>query len=163
GLARAHRGRGAVRPGGRAGGWPAGPPGPAAGHATGSEERQQPVPGERPEATLREGGGGVTPAPTAIRTVRWMVRDTFRQSLYTKLFWVMLGLTGLCTLFCLGIEVDAPPERERHPDELPFRHPKSDVQADAARAEGIIIPEGKIRLGFGLFAFDIAKNKADSV
>jgi ABC-type transport system involved in multi-copper enzyme maturation permease subunit len=90
-----------------------------------------------------------------------MVRDTFRQSLYTKLFWVMLGLTGLCTLFCLGIEIDAPPERQRHPDELPLRLPKS--EAEAAHREGIDVPEGKVRLGFGLFEFDVSKNKTDSV
>ena len=105
----------------------------------------------------------MTPAPSAVRTVRWMVRDTFRQSLHTKLFWVMLGLTALATLFCLGIAVDAPPERERHPHELPLRHPRADDQAAAARAEGIDVPEGRVSLGFGLFGYDITRNKHDSV
>ena len=44
--------------------------------------------------------------PTAIRAVRWMVRDTFRQSLASKLFWVVLGITALCTVFCLGMRVE---------------------------------------------------------
>lgn len=102
------------------------------------------------------------PAPTAIRTVRWMVRDTFRQSVATKLFWVMLGLTALCTAFCFGIEVDAPPDRERHPAELPLRGSRVE-SPEKFRAEGIDVPEGKVRLGFGLFEFDIAKNRRDSV
>lgn len=105
----------------------------------------------------------MTPAPTAIRIVRWMVRDTFRQSLYTKLFWVMLGLTGLCTVFCLGIEIEAPHQQDRHPDELRLRHTPADIEAEAARKEGIHVPEGKVRLGFGLFEFPIAKSKGDSV
>ena len=42
----------------------------------------------------------MTSLPVAIRTARWMVRDTFRQSLASKLFWVMLGITALCTVFC---------------------------------------------------------------
>jgi ABC-type transport system involved in multi-copper enzyme maturation permease subunit len=91
-----------------------------------------------------------------------MVRDTFRQSVATKLFWVMLGLTALCTVFCMGIEVVAPPERQRHPDELPLRGNKN-YEADKFRAEGIDIAEGKVRLGFGLFEFDIAKSRTDSV
>jgi ABC-type transport system involved in multi-copper enzyme maturation permease subunit len=100
--------------------------------------------------------------PSAIRTVRWMVRDTFRQSLATKLFWVMLGLTALCTVFCFSVTVDAPPERPRHPDELPLRVPQSQA-TEEVRKEGINVPEGKVRLGFGLVEFDITKNRADSV
>lgn len=100
--------------------------------------------------------------PTAIRTVRWMIRDTFRQSVATKLFWVMLGLTGLCVLFCLGVSVDAPPERPRHPSELPLYVPKSQAN-EAVYKEGIDVPQGKVRLGFGLAEFDITKSPAESV
>lgn len=104
----------------------------------------------------------MTPAPSAIRTVRWMVRDTFRQSLHTKLFWVMLGLTGLCTAFCFGMSVDAPPERVRVEGEIPDRiNPR--VTPKDERNPGTPVAEGKVSLGFGLFEFDIAKNKQDSV
>ncbi|OWK40823.1 ABC transporter permease [Fimbriiglobus ruber] len=43
--------------------------------------------------------------PDAIRTARWMVRDTARQSLHTKLFWVMLAVTAVTTVFCLSVDV----------------------------------------------------------
>lgn len=99
--------------------------------------------------------------PTAIRTVRWMVRDTFRQSLASKLFWVMIGITALCTLFCLGITVNTPGERPRHPDEIPDRLPKG---ADPrAAAEGIPESGGTMTLGFGLFVLDVPKFKGDAV
>jgi ABC-type transport system involved in multi-copper enzyme maturation permease subunit len=100
--------------------------------------------------------------PTAIRTVRWMVRDTFRQSLASKLFWVMLGLTALCTLFCFGITVTGDEQRERHPHEIPFVMPKSQATPEV-QAEGIRIVSGEVSLGFGLFKFNIGKNRADSV
>jgi len=91
-----------------------------------------------------------------------MVRDTFRQSLYTKLFWVMLGLTGLCTLFCLGIEIDAPPERDREPGEIRDRiNPR--ITPEAERNPGTPVIEGKVRLGFGLFEFPIGKSRTDSI
>jgi ABC-type transport system involved in multi-copper enzyme maturation permease subunit len=98
----------------------------------------------------------------AIRTVRWMVRDTFRQSLATRLFWVMLGLTVLATLFCLGTSVTGDDRREKHPDELPIYMPKS--QADEkVQAEGIRVVGGEVSLGFGLFKFEVSKHRHDSV
>jgi ABC-type transport system involved in multi-copper enzyme maturation permease subunit len=99
--------------------------------------------------------------PTAIRTVRWMVRDTFRQSLASKLFWVMIGITALCTVFCLGMSVDTPGERPRHPAEIPDRLPKG--YDPRAAAEGIPESGGKMTLGFGLFEFEVPKFKGDAV
>ena len=100
--------------------------------------------------------------PTAIRTILWMVRDTFRQSLATRLFWVMLGLTVLCSLFCLGVSVNAPPERERHPDEIRDRvNPK--ITPPEERNPGTPIGGGKVSLGFGLFKFEMSKNRTDSI
>lgn len=103
----------------------------------------------------------MTALPAAIRTVRWMVRDTFRQSLASKLFWVMTGVTLLCTVFCLGVSVDVPAERTRHPDEIPDRLPKgADPQA---KAEGIPESGGTMTLGFGLFHLNVPKFRTDAV
>jgi len=104
----------------------------------------------------------MTALPTAIRTVRWMVRDTFRQSLATRLFWVMLGLTVLCTAFCLGITVTGDEQRSLHPDELKLYVPKSQATPEV-KAEGIRVAGGTVSLGFGLFEFDVTKNRTDSV
>jgi ABC-type transport system involved in multi-copper enzyme maturation permease subunit len=100
--------------------------------------------------------------PTAIRTVRWMVRDTFRQSVASKLLWVMLGLTLLCTVFCFGIRVTGDEEAPRHPDQIPYYVPKTQATPEV-KAEGIRIVRGEVSLGFGLFKFDIGKNRTDSV
>jgi hypothetical protein len=43
--------------------------------------------------------------PQLLRTIRGMVRDTFRQSLASKLFWGMLAMTLLATLLCASIDV----------------------------------------------------------
>ena len=47
--------------------------------------------------------------PETIRVVRWMVTDTFRQAVATKLFWVMLAATATATLVCLSIDVAGRP------------------------------------------------------
>lgn len=104
----------------------------------------------------------MTDLPTAIRTARWMVRDTFRQSVASRLVWVMLGLTALCTVFCLGVSVSGGDPRPRHPDELPLYLPPAEA-TPAARAEGIPVAGGEVSLGFGLFRFGVAKNREDSV
>jgi hypothetical protein len=46
--------------------------------------------------------------PAAIFVLRWLIRDTFRQALATRTFWLMLCVTGLCTLFCLSVHIDGP-------------------------------------------------------
>lgn len=102
------------------------------------------------------------PVPTAIRTVRWMIRDTFRQSVATKLFWTMLGLTVLCTAFCLGVSVTGAEERPPVPGELPLYVPKSEADEKVYR-EGIHVPGGEVSLGFGLFKFEVTKSRSDSV
>jgi len=104
----------------------------------------------------------VTDLPTAIRTVRWMVRDTFRQSLSSKLFWVMLGITVLCTVFCLGMSVNTPGERPRHPDEIPDRYPEK-LATPEVRSEGIPLSGGVMSLGFGLVEFPVPKFREDAV
>ncbi|MBM3980027.1 MAG: transcriptional regulator [Planctomycetes bacterium] len=95
--------------------------------------------------------------PFALRTARWMVRDTFRQSLASKLFWVMLGLTVLCTAFALSVNVSGTEERERHPHELPFRMPKGQG------GDGVDEAKGRVSVGFGMVTYAVTKNRADSV
>jgi len=90
-----------------------------------------------------------------------MVRDTFRQSVASKLFWVMLGITGVCTVFCLGMTVDTPGERERHPWEI--RDYTRDGPDSRATQEGIPVAGGKMTIGFGLFEFEVPKFRADAV
>jgi ABC-type transport system involved in multi-copper enzyme maturation permease subunit len=100
--------------------------------------------------------------PVAIRTLRWMVRDTLRQSLASKLFWMMLGLTLLCTAFCFSISITGDEEAPRHPDQIPAYMPKSEDSPEV-RDEGIRVVSGEVSLGFGLFQFPIAKHRNDSI
>ena len=99
----------------------------------------------------------MTALPVAIRTARWMVRDTFRQSLASRLFWVMLGLTILGSTFALSVSVSGDDERPRHPDELPLYLPPGQG------ADGIREARGQVSLGFGLVKYTVTKNRTESV
>ena len=45
-------------------------------------------------------------APAILYALRWLIHDTFRQALTSRVFWIMLSLSGLCILFCLGVSVE---------------------------------------------------------
>jgi ABC-type transport system involved in multi-copper enzyme maturation permease subunit len=98
----------------------------------------------------------MTALPATIRTVRWMVRDTFRQSLASRLFWVMLGLTMVCSTFALSVEVTEK-ERPQHPHQLPIYAPPG------YGGDGVPEVQGTVSLGFGLVKYPVAKSRADSV
>ncbi len=44
--------------------------------------------------------------PASLLVVRCLVRDTFRQSLASRTFWLVLGLTGLCVVLCLSVRLE---------------------------------------------------------
>jgi ABC-type transport system involved in multi-copper enzyme maturation permease subunit len=94
-----------------------------------------------------------------------MVRDTFRQSLHTKLFWVMLGVTVLCTAFCASIHVKGGPSVA--PGDPLYTLPKQEAHKEGGEDEvtkdGVQIKDGEISFGFGAVKSPIGKTKEDSV
>jgi ABC-type transport system involved in multi-copper enzyme maturation permease subunit len=45
-------------------------------------------------------------SPAAIYIVRWLVRDTFRQALASRLCWLMLGATAVVVALCLSVRIE---------------------------------------------------------
>src|SRR2546430_12199131 len=41
----------------------------------------------------------------AVYAIRWLIVDTFRQAAATRIFWIMLGVTGVFVCFCLSVQV----------------------------------------------------------
>lgn len=106
----------------------------------------------------------MTSLPDAIRTVRWMIRDTFRQSLHTKLFWVMIGVTVVCTGFCASVRVTGTPVRTEGDPlyTIPVNEAKR-IGQDEVVKDGVQIKHGEISFGFGAVRSPIGKTKEDSV
>jgi hypothetical protein len=107
--------------------------------------------------------------PTAILTVRWLVYDTFRQSLASRLFWVMLVASGVCIAVCfsVGIEGGLAPKTTDEPREY---LPPSEAAREAARAkpgvpqDQLDVTGGKLTLGFGLIKdIPLARDRSDPV
>ncbi len=107
--------------------------------------------------------------PAALLAIGWMIRDTIRQSLASRLFWAMLVLSSICILFCLSVEVKEVPRLPLAPGETPYAVPKSDQQVKklgtaGAVNEGVdIIGGDELSLGFGAFKISTNRGKEDSV
>jgi hypothetical protein len=104
--------------------------------------------------------------PAALLAIGWMVRDTLRQSIASRLFWATLAVSGVCIVFCLGVRVKDGPRLSTGPGETPYIIPKSDPQVtklgpEGARRNGVGGDE--ISLGFGAFTLSTPRGKADSV
>jgi ABC-type transport system involved in multi-copper enzyme maturation permease subunit len=52
--------------------------------------------------------------PAAARVIRSLVRDTFRQSLSTGVFWLMLAVSGLTAGACLTVQAHTAPGAANH-------------------------------------------------
>ena len=45
-------------------------------------------------------------SPKASYACRWLIRDTFRQSMANYLFWVMLAASAVVIFFCLSVNIE---------------------------------------------------------
>lgn len=102
--------------------------------------------------------------PSALLAIGWMVRDTIRQSLASRLFWSMALVSVVCIAFCLGVRVKDTPKLPTAEGETPYAIPKGDKQAGIAQSEGVdVIGGNELTLGFGAFHLNTSRGKDDSV
>lgn len=82
-----------------------------------------------------------------VRVLRWLIWDTFRQAVASKLFWLMLAVSGLSIMFCLSITVDREvfKMKDLNEDPLGALYGPDGKELTESRAS-----LGKISLGFGL-------------
>jgi hypothetical protein len=107
--------------------------------------------------------------PAAILTIGWLVRDTLRQSLASRLFWAMLAVSAVCIVFCLSVRTKDAPRLPTAPGETGYAVPKNDPQVkrlgtEETKSQGIDVLEGdELSLGFGAFHISTARGQEDSV
>jgi len=107
--------------------------------------------------------------PAALLAIGWMVRDTIRQSLASRLFWATLAVSAVCIVFCLGVRVKERSRLPLAPGETPYVLPKGDPQAKklgtgGSVRDGVEVTGGdELSLGFGAFTIATPRGKADSV
>lgn len=84
-------------------------------------------------------------SPEVIYSVRWLVWDTFRQSLASRIFWFMLGASALVIFVCLSISIEGG-ESLRQPDDVALQS-----------------RSGQIAVGFGAFRIPLFRDGESAV
>lgn len=107
--------------------------------------------------------------PVLLRTIGWMVLDTLRQSLASRLFWITFGMSVLVILFCLSVRASDFERLPTSPNEdqfgIPIYSEEGKKLSEQQLRELGLDPLGKDRLslGFGLMEIRTARGKQDSV
>src|SRR5437773_9314705 len=86
----------------------------------------------------------------ALNVVRVLVWETFWQAIASRVFWVLLAVTAVSVVFCLGLRVTGP-RGQRDPDQnTEFIRPDDpNFDREKAARAGVVVVEGQISLAFG--------------
>lgn len=95
-------------------------------------------------------------SPQAIYALRWLVRDTLCQALASRILWIMLGVSALCIVFCLGISVEGADNLRPEGDYL--YHPKTDQPLTGPTGD-----LGSMHLFFGALQVGLPRDRASGV
>ena len=104
--------------------------------------------------------------PDTVRTVRWMIRDTFRQSIATKLFYVMITVIAVLTLLCASIRVTGDVAPMAYDWEVPALIPKGEADRlgmDKVQNDGVRVISGEVSFGFGATKVPLGRTREDAV
>lgn len=99
------------------------------------------------------------------RALGWMIRDTFRQSLAYRVFWILLATSLLCTLVCSSVRIEGAKNLAldgENADFLPQDDPEA-VDAEALRKSGVAVISGQVTLGWGLIQVPLARDARSAV
>ncbi len=106
----------------------------------------------------------MTPSATA-RTLGWLVRDTFRQSRASGVFWILLAISVLAIAVCASATVEGGGALA-YPGENPDFLPRGDRDAQDSqrtRQSGVIVVSGDLRLAFGAIRIPLARDPRGAV
>ena len=106
----------------------------------------------------------MTPAAT-LRTFGWLIRDTFRQSRASGVFWILLAISVLAIAVCASATIEGGGALA-YPGENPDFLPRLDPDAQdrqKADASGVLVVSGDLKLAFGAIRIPLARDPRGAV
>jgi hypothetical protein len=94
--------------------------------------------------------------PTAFLVVRMLLLDTFRQSLASRLFWLIVALSGLCIALCLSVRTEGE-TASRPPGEIEL------LGSDRKPFTGLNQRQGQIKIAFGAVAVPMPRDAQSAI
>jgi hypothetical protein len=100
-----------------------------------------------------------------LATLRYLVRDTFRQAIAHGIFAVLLGISLLSIGICLSVSVDGPSTMQQgneNPDFVSRNDPDA-KQAEKLKTSGVSVADGKLSLAFGAIRVPLARDTRGAI
>ena len=101
-----------------------------------------------------------------LRVLAWLARDTFRQSVESRVCWFMLALSVVAITICLSVSVQGGAGLQRdgeRPDFLPRDDPDAATSQALLKREGVDVPSGDLTIAFGAFRVPLGRDARDAV
>ncbi len=98
-------------------------------------------------------------------TIRWLIRDTFRQSLAYGIFWILLAVSVVTIGVCLSVRIEGAHALAAAGDKPDFL-PQSDPDAhDAAKLKqsGVAVVGGELTMAFGAIRIPLGRDDRHAV
>jgi hypothetical protein len=102
---------------------------------------------------------------TTLASTLWLVRDTFRQSIASGIFAVLLGISVIAIAVCLSAGVNGPAtlaQGDEAPDFLP-RKDKEAGETERLKTSGVTVLTGELTLAFGAIRVPLARDTRGAV
>src|SRR5262249_21202581 len=103
---------------------------------------------------------------SAFHCVRWLVRDTFRQSAASRIAWLMLIVSGAVILLCLSAGVSGDLPEPQLPEGYPREHL---TESEAKRLASLVqnsdmhVITGQFTLLFGAVQIPLQRTRVEAV
>lgn len=98
-------------------------------------------------------------------TIGWLIRDTFRQSMASGIFWVLLVVSLLSIGLCLSIRVEGRPTLAIGDDNPDFLSRKEAEAKDTQKLDmsGVVVADGHLSLAFGAIDVPLARDTRSGI
>lgn len=104
---------------------------------------------------------------SAFLTIRWLIRDTFRQAVASRISWAMLIVSGVAIFFCLSVGiVGEPVEPERQSGYSKEIIPESEAKKldpNIVRDSQVTVRGGELSLLFGAIRVPMERRRDKAV
>lgn len=100
--------------------------------------------------------------PSTWTVLKALIADTFRQSLASRIFWLMLGVSVICIALCFSVRIQGDVNLT-NPDEQVEFLPRGEMDAAKAKRHGVDVISGDLSVAFGAMRIPLSRGRENAV
>lgn len=97
--------------------------------------------------------------------LRWLIRDTFRQSLTYGIFWILLSVSviSICICFSIRVERSTTADTAGQSREIVPAHKIGTPEAANIKKQGVEVMRGDLTMAFGMIRIPLARDDRHTI